>query len=1365
MKRLRKRICGAGILFLMTILALGTMVSFAEEKSTSYKLTIQKIFASGTPAGAKDVTYTFRVEAEVKGQKEPVEQTVRITGEGSEVISFGNAFKISVIEQTDDGGFHDDTGNEWDVINTYCESSMHVGASQATVNISRDGGMIKVTRPADVPTVTFRLTGKPFHSGNGTISIPGGTDQTVAAGGTAEWTNLPQGEYTITKLRSADGFSVLVGERSFYVDAPDPTNPKAPDPVGIVHINGSDSTISIEAPAANPEGPKRIHHYLISGPVTREIDVRSGEIGVVEHLTEGDYTITVSETYGGTSGYRILTPQTSDTPRAASFSQFDGKYYYVTVGGDYIDTFKYGGLTRNGSLLPESTLYKFYFGIYMKQEDGSLVRKNWVNSSAKGNTNYGENKTFYPGENKRFFVKVVPIEGHDISGSSCALSWVEHTRKQVNYKMPKSGTWYKVPIDDRGYFTIEKPADTSDPRSGEVIYKYTITDSNRNPVTGFTVNAWDNATGNKVDVTVDGSTVALKAGQSAMIGNLKGKNFRICEEATPAPTMGFTVTLNDTEKRVTTPGKSIEIETKDARKVEISRPGNSIDDGNRLYTYNIYKIEQSNGTETETLVHEIHLHSGERTTVAEQTGDMLPKGKYRIKAMDDEIAGFDVTYSDSSSLTSDYIKEADVTFTNHFGPTTASYHVVHEYYLKNEDGSYTLEGVSPVYTKNCGKSETGGICDCENRIVDPGDGHHYSKGLHLLNVYGGKEYTHIPDGGDAYGKVVSWSTGGTERDVMQTTGATPSDDNRFVLNGRSESGEDENGYKKYQYSYMPVKDQTSAEALPHVEEGEHGADIIILRYYRENTEKHGTYNVIHEYYQRTERGDKWEGSSALSTVDVGLLTNENRYHTYDAKDVTPVNFFTPTIGNANTVEYPYVHDSTVYGRISDGNNASDKPGNLGAGKVYRTDATMNSVQATEAGDQIIILRYYRGGGYKVVHEYYYREATAFSGGSGDTEAAPGDTTGENPAEGEAQASYSENNLQQDNENTAEDQNTVSGNNPPGTEEIFNDTPPGAEGVSGDSQPEAAVLSTIPPQPDSYGTDTTQNVENSISGNSPQDIGGAEDASQDGGNDISGNNPQNTDDTANAVQNEKENTVAEVENAELEDYGIMPLDGVENSFSGTLTDGDGYVYSFEGRKSIISCSADLESTHDESGVTKEISFQPAGDEKHNYAFKDAVYGYMDGPNTDTYSVSSYMTGVTATSDEDEIIILRYIRGEGVEEPEQPTPPETPSGGGGSNPPPEDPEIPEIPDLPTELPDPNDPDSPDRITILEDGVPKTYVKVWDFDNQEWIYIPEEEVPLWKTSPQTADGNIPGFWFVLAAGSAGGIILLRSTSKKKR
>ena len=68
----------------------------------------------------------------------------------------------------------------------------------------------------------------------------------------------------------------------------------------------------------------------------------------------------------------------------------------------------------------------------------------------------------------------------------------------------------------------------------------------------------------------------------------------------------------------------------------------------------------------------------------------------------------------------------------------------------------------------------------------------------------------------------------------------------------------------------------------------------------------------------------------------------------------------------------------------------------------------------------------------------------------------------------------------------------------------------------------------------------------------------------------------------------------------------------------------------------------------------------------------------------------------------------------------------------------------------LPDPNDPDSPDTVTIVENGVPKTYRKVWDPEKQEFVYILDEEVPLDRMLPKTGDttrGSAAGvLWIVM-------------------
>lgn len=71
----------------------------------------------------------------------------------------------------------------------------------------------------------------------------------------------------------------------------------------------------------------------------------------------------------------------------------------------------------------------------------------------------------------------------------------------------------------------------------------------------------------------------------------------------------------------------------------------------------------------------------------------------------------------------------------------------------------------------------------------------------------------------------------------------------------------------------------------------------------------------------------------------------------------------------------------------------------------------------------------------------------------------------------------------------------------------------------------------------------------------------------------------------------------------------------------------------------------------------------------------------------------------------------------------------------------------------LPDVNDPDSPEQVTIVEDGVPTTYVKTWDPETEEYFYVPEDEVPL-APLPRTGDPSHTGMLVVLMVVSLMGI-----------
>lgn len=95
---------------------------------------------------------------------------------------------------------------------------------------------------------------------------------------------------------------------------------------------------------------------------------------------------------------------------------------------------------------------------------------------------------------------------------------------------------------------------------------------------------------------------------------------------------------------------------------------------------------------------------------------------------------------------------------------------------------------------------------------------------------------------------------------------------------------------------------------------------------------------------------------------------------------------------------------------------------------------------------------------------------------------------------------------------------------------------------------------------------------------------------------------------------------------------------------------------------------------------------------------------------------------------------------------------------------DPGKPDKPDEP-DLPDPNDPDSPPTVTIPDGDVPRTYVRVWDPQKEEWVYLPEDEVPLaGRTSAKTADSMAPVFWMFMTGMSVAGVGIFHYNKKKK-
>ena len=72
----------------------------------------------------------------------------------------------------------------------------------------------------------------------------------------------------------------------------------------------------------------------------------------------------------------------------------------------------------------------------------------------------------------------------------------------------------------------------------------------------------------------------------------------------------------------------------------------------------------------------------------------------------------------------------------------------------------------------------------------------------------------------------------------------------------------------------------------------------------------------------------------------------------------------------------------------------------------------------------------------------------------------------------------------------------------------------------------------------------------------------------------------------------------------------------------------------------------------------------------------------------------------------------------------------------------------------------------MTIWDGDVPTTYKKVWDPEEEEWVYVPEEDVPTtWKEGvPATGDSGL--VWAgaaLLSGGILAAVLLLKKKDKK--
>ena len=726
-KNKSKRMYSVIILLLLIVLSIGTVV-FAEESETEtpYSLIIRKVLSSGSPPEASNQQYKFRIEGYSLSDntQKKIQRDVTITGEGEKTIYFGGPTMITVAEQTDKVDITNADG-KYNMSTAKCESQMTVpaGTRSHTIGISKDNGQLKISRPDATVVTYFKVTGKSFQedsSGDAqgeasqyseTFAIEPGKEHTL--------TNLSRGEYTIQELKAPEGYGILVGPREADV---------LPGEIGEFHINGNSGKLSITAPAG--QGPDDIYYYSViksSGAgdfYSRIVAVKPGETYNLDNLPSGSYSVT-EYIHSGSAGYTVNTPQTTvrTSNLVCTHKNKDGTVDYTNKSRTYNTgndpatyyTLKIGNISGPA----KETACKIYIeGQYLI--NGVATKKSYIFNCTAGYTKSFSNR-LCPG---KFKVKVV-----NSAINSVKVTLIPHTQKTNTEKCPYADIPYSQTVDDRGWMTISKAKSTGTGSDAEstVKYYYTVTDSTGQPITNFSAtDENDNPITTFTDK--DGTTLMLKAGQTVTLKGLAAGDYNIMETVQQDKAEAFHMAVVEDTKNTTSAGGEFDVIVLGDRDLTVSKPAATDDagDGGRDYNFRIYSIDDSN---QETEYKTITLKAGTSEKLR------LPKGRYKVRAIDDQDHAFVLTFNDSSTVQVNHGRPAQITVTNTFTKEEGSYHVIHEYYLKTGDDSYQYEGSSLLSAVN-------GL---------PLDTTKYTSGdVGMEPLYNGQQYTYMDHG---YGTV------------------------------------------------------------------------------------------------------------------------------------------------------------------------------------------------------------------------------------------------------------------------------------------------------------------------------------------------------------------------------------------------------------------------------------------------------------------------------------------------------------------------------------------------------------------------------------------------------------------------------------
>ncbi len=1260
-KSKRNRIFGACLLLMMSILAVCTVV-FATGDSSSYSLVIKKDFDfEAVPAHvrdfvkqqAQDQKYTFKIQGTKKVRKtidgvdrwvdEKLEEEVVLprTGEDgqtsweSKVYSGDGPFDVTVTELTDNIDISDSNGNHYNMSNSSSDTSVRVNNRKHEVQL-RNNSTLTIKRPEVQGTSTgpkklwYHVTNRLYND----HEKPGGyksVDEvfSLEAGEKKSLEKLSAAIYTIEQIAAPDGYQVQMGERKAQVDS---------GKDGIFYINGTPGILTLTAGGKKDDGA--LHYYTIdrtkkeegdtSEFVKRTVSVASGESYVLDNLPKGGYTIK-EYTIDASEAFAVTVPQTSKRTKTGKSSALTSetasnwKYMdlaYSNFDVDYIKMVSFGPLYNSSEKkLNSSTSYAvFRYGV--ASDDGTKITNIRTHSQGfRGDLTY--NVTNAPeirmNACKRLYFTATGVKSN--TAKKLGVSWTEFDEKETEKTFKQAGIQESVTVDSRKWIEIAAPAlpDPNAPGADQIIYYYTVKDKDGKLVQGDTG-----------DTDRNDTTVKLLPGESKKLQLPDAGSYTVAEGIVGNTSVGFSMKVAGYPFGTTEAGKEIKVQVGGERTVTISKPAlGSHPDGSEDTRNYVFRVSGGGFSE------EGNVKAGESVTIT------LPKeGTYTITPQNDTLEVYEMSYKDSGAIYGTASgSTGTITFTNAFKKGACGYRYIHEYYVKESDGTYTHEGNSQITTR-LGRDE-GETYD--SRHISYAPNFEENTYEHFDEAYGWVDP--IEPGAQTKSRQAETDrelpvdsaggsdedAGGKEREASDKMASDNIDDKEGAAPDDSTSDAAEDGGQEPSEDGMPDAADNGESAISEdkvpdaAEDGEtgltgenmldsadqsgaasSGRDVPDGADSKEpeNDGDGGNTHVTDDEKQEAAGKNMPDAASGeekqLSEDESG--GNEGAAHRKSRSEESHSGNGIVTAGVGEALNSPNTKDTTT---IS-----------------YRPDSAKDYIDVTEDATQIIILRYYRerqpAGKYNVIHVYYCRDA--------DGDKWEG-TSGVQVQDGELGIKY-----------VGDD-----------VEKVYNFQPEGAErphAYEWDKRPQYGVVEK-----------TSAADGNEFAGNGkvyrPNNAWKAAEGTEEGNQIIilryyrepgkEGNyniiheyySRESTGSEGTEMKDAEPGRAAQPQSEESETGGSD--EDTSDIFTGTLdrSRDDSYVYNFEGCAQMESVAARLGTTHTEDTAGRKPTYG-----KKEYTYMEAGYGTKS--DDENYSCNPNQQWAASTEQGDDVIILRYVR---------------------------------------------------------------------------------------------------------------------------